>query len=563
VPLPHYAQVARAERVEREALDVALEHHRVDARAAAHRGLRPTDECVSIRAMNAPPVLFPLAADALEQKAHAHDALVVVAPSPLPRYLPTLRLPAAITAALEAALAADHGLAKGARAATVLPVADAPGGRVVLATMGTLDDDVDDVRLVAETVSAAVIRAVEAGARAPVVALATPTEERYARALDVAALAALGSQWAPLEAREAGRAGTSAEAIGVLGLDEARARYVAALEVGRYLCRDITGTEPERMAPARVAALCEQAFARTGVKVTVERDVSSYPLLAAVARASMVVERHRPCVVRLEYVPEGPVTRTVMLAAKGVTYDTGGADLKTDGAMAGMSRDKGGAGAVAGLVRTVAALGVPGVRVVGLLGLVRNSVGEESFVSDEVIRARSGVRVRIGNTDAEGRLVLADLLAALREEAAGLPDPLLFSVATLTGHVYRAFGPYIGALENAPARARNTIAALAALGEAWGEPMEWTRPRREDYAFCAARSSAEDVVSSNRLASVNTPRGHQGPYAFLDVASGLKAQPLPFVHLDIGGVAVTPPDWQFGRPTGTPIATLAAFLAGR
>src|SRR4029078_4552384 len=106
----------------------------------------------------------------------------------------------------------------------------------------------------------------------------------------------------------------------------------------------------------------------------------------------------------------------------------------TDGHMAGMSRDKGGAAAVAGLIRAVAKRSLPHVRVVGLLGLVRNSVGEESYVSDEIIRSRAGVRVRIGNTDAEGRLVLADLLAAAASLASGAPDPILFSLAPLTGH---------------------------------------------------------------------------------------------------------------------------------
>ena len=99
-------------------------------------------------------------------------------------------------------------------------------------------------------------------------------------------------------------------------------------------------------------------------------------------------------------------------------------------------------------------------------------------------------------------------------------------------------------------------------GERWGEPMERSRVRREDYAFIAARSSAEDVVSSNRLATVATPRGHQFPFAFLDVASGLRRDPRPLVHLDLAGVVVDPPDWQFGRPTGSPVATLAAYLSG-
>jgi leucyl aminopeptidase len=426
--------------------------------------------------------------------------------------------------------------------------------------MGKLTDDVDDVRAVSEATSEAIGRAVDAGARRPLLVVAAPALPRFERSIDVAALAALGSQWAPLEAREAGAAPPRAEAIGVVDLAPARAAELSAIELGRALCRDITGTEPERMAPLRAAALCREAFAHTGVRVTVEEDVSAYPLLQAVARASSVVERHRPCVVTLDHRGPGEVTRTIVLAGKGVTYDTGGADLKTDGHMAGMSRDKGGAGAVAGLVRAVAELGLPGLRVVGLLGLVRNSVGEESFVSDEILRSRAGVRVRVGNTDAEGRLVLADLLAAGRQLASDAPGALLFSVATLTGHVYRAHGPYVGVIGNRAARERHVLEALDRAGEAWGEPMEFSRPRREDYAMVAPRSSAEDVVSANRLASVNTPRGYQLPFAFLDVASGLRGSPVPLVHLDIAGVAVNPPDWQFGRPTGSPIASLVEFL---
>src|SRR5207253_3164903 len=100
------------------------------------------------------------------------------------------------------------------------------------------------------------------------------------------------------------------------------------------------------------------------------------------------------------------------------------------------------------------------VRVVGLLGLVRNSVGEESYVSDEIIKSRAGVRVRIGNTDAEGRLVLADLLAEAKGIANDAPDPLIVSIATLTGHVYRAYGPYVGSIGNAASRLRGDTLTL-------------------------------------------------------------------------------------------------------
>ncbi len=502
---------------------------------------------------------IPTLSCAVDLAASDCDALVLVAPSPI--LASAEALGAGVAEVVRNAVAADASLGR-AHAPVVLHAPGVAGDRLVLAPMGALTEDVDDVRLVAESTAQAMARAVDAGARRPLLVVRAPDLDRFHKAREVAALAALGSQWAPLEAREAKRAPAAASSVTVLGLDPARVEALSALEAGRALGRDVTGTEPERMAPMRAAELCRAAFEGSRVTVTVEDDVTGYPLLAAVARASNVVSRHRPCVVALDYTPEGPVERTLVLAGKGVTYDTGGADLKTDGHMAGMSRDKGGAGAVIGLLRAVAARRPKGVRVVGLVGLVRNSVGEEAFVSDEIITARSGVRVRIGNTDAEGRLVLADLLARGREIAADAPDPVLMSVATLTGHVYRAFGPYTGVNANAAARARGVPDALDALGELWGEPIEKARPRREDYTMVAPRSSAEDVVSANRLASVATPRGHQFPFAFLDIASGLKGKNIPFLHVDIGGTVAEGADWQFGRPTSVPVLTLAAWICG-
>lgn len=509
--------------------------------------------------LHTPPMLVAVPGQSLASHSFSDkpfDALVVVAPAPLRSHGV---LEGVIGASLGLALRADRTLDRGPRPPSVIHAPGLPGERLVLAPMASLTEDTEDVRLVAEAVAAATNRAVEAGAKAPLVWVVAPSASRFTLAREVAALAAMGSQWTSVEAREAGKATKGADMIGIVDLVETRIPLLEAIERGRTLCRDITGTEPERMVPRRIAELCTQTFSSsTGVRVEVEHDVSSYPLIAAVSRASMGVERHRPCVVKLSYEPDKP-THTIILAGKGVTYDMGGADLKTDGHMAGMSRDKGGAGAVAGLLLAAALAKLP-VRVIGLLGLVRNSVGEDAFVSDEIISARSGVRVRIGNTDAEGRLVLADLLAAAKSFTDEATPTLLVSVATLTGHVYRAFGPYAGVIGNGPAKRTGVMDRIDELGELWAEPVERSRPRREDYAFVAARSAAEDVVSSNRLASVNTPRGHQFPFAFIDIASGLRGGTLPLVHMDIGGVAVDPPDWQFGRPTGHPIATLMGLL---
>lgn len=107
----------------------------------------------------------------------------------------------------------------------------------------------------------------------------------------------------------------------------------------------------------------------------------------------------------------------MFLVGKGVTYDTGGADLKVGGIMVSMSRDKCGAAAVAGFLKVVDLLKPSRLRVVGALCLARNSIGSDCYVSDEVIRARSGQAVRISNTDAEGRMVMADVLCRVRYQA--------------------------------------------------------------------------------------------------------------------------------------------------
>jgi len=193
-------------------------------------------------------------------------------------------------------------------------------------------------------------------------------------------------------------------------------------------------------------------------------------------------------------------------------------------------------------------------------------VGAEAFVSDEIITAHSGIRVRIGNTDAEGRLVLADLLSHLREEALEAPEPELFSWATLTGHAGRAVGPYSIALDNGPARDRGTADRLGRVGDLWGDPFEISRLRREDYDFVRPRSAADDVLSSNNLPSTGTSRGHQFPMAFLAIASGLERHgrrgepPLPYTHVDVGGSFAEGGDWQHGRPTGAPVVAMAASL---
>ncbi len=476
----------------------------------------------------------------------------------------------AVDQAMERARSLDARVGKDV---VLVPADGVPGGRLILAPTGPLTREYDDVRRFEEAARAGVARARDAGAVAPL--LWVDASSAFSRAVPVAILGALNGLWAPLEAREA-RGEEAMEPVVRLGVvareGEALLRLTKAIEEGKRLARDLAGTEPERMRPEAFAAACVDAFVDTSVSVRVVEDLETliyqYPLLMGVARASLAVERHRPRVVHLEYVGKGPIRRTLLFAGKGLTYDTGGADLKVSGHMAGMSRDKGGAAAVAGLVRTLVELEPEGLRVVCALGVLRNSIGADSYVSDEIITSHAGVRVRIGNTDAEGRLVLADLLSHLRVAAEDAVNPHILSVATLTGHAGRAVGPYSILIENAPARLKGIAAELEQVGERWGDPFEISRLRREDYDFIKPRTAADDVLSCNNLPSVGTPRGHQFPAAFLTVASGLdkhssdSRQPLPFTHIDLGGSGTEGGDWQHGRPTAAPVTALSLWALG-
>lgn len=501
-------------------------------------------------------------ADALVSK--EYDALLFIGAAPLSQHTDFEPLKTALRRAEQI----DRVLSGTRAAVSCIHAPNLPGERLVLSLLDDWTSWEQDPRLLAAAAAAAIHRAIQAGARRPLLQFAIPSDSRFRRGSEVVVLGALSALWEPLELRlqreRTGRIYQLGIVTSTLDLERIR-----ALELGRIVARDICGTEPEVMTPEEMAQYCENRFRHSAVRVTTERDqgaiLRDYPLLAAVARASLPVERHHARVIRLEYTPQGPIERTLLFAGKGVVYDTGGADLKTDGSMAGMSRDKGGAAVVAGLMEVCAQRRPPGVRVVALLGAVRNSIGAHSFVTDEIIGARSGVRVRIGNTDAEGRLVLADLLAALREEAETSLSPTLFSVATLTGHAAIAYGPCTALVPNGHPRARELAEHLRQAADTLGDPMEISRPRPEDYAIIAPRTSAEDVISCNSLASSRTPRGHQFPAAFLNVASGLRAQEKsgqghPLIHADIAGATVIGGNWSTGTPTGAPILSFAEGL---
>ncbi|KAI8982061.1 hypothetical protein BDF20DRAFT_864771 [Mycotypha africana] len=472
-----------------------------------------------------------------------------------------------------------------------------PHARMLLAPTGSLYNDFDDARRFKDIAFAAGKKALKMGMKSPLVCFADePCQEtnsqwthdenlkEYQHFLEVTMLGLLESCFEPIDVRQFMKNVETFERLGFVAssknANSCSIERVAAIEAGRRISKDIGNPDPEKMSPINIAKYIEEQFKDIdNVKVTIISNIEeikkNYPLAHAVTRASLAVERHHPRFVHFEYKSpdQAKVKENLYFVGKGVTYDTGGADIKCSGHMRDMSRDKCGAAAVAGFFKTISMLSPEKVNVTGAIALVRNSVGPDMYVSDEVIVARSGKRVLVGNTDAEGRMVMTDLLCEFKERALadgnGKPS-FLFTCATLTGHAIRAYSGYGITLDNGVARQHKISKRVYDAGHIFADPFEISTLRREDLTCVHAGSSNEDLVSANDKPSTMTDRGHQYPAGFMLQAAGLekygvdsKEVSIGYTHLDIAGSAETigSEGWSLPRVTGSPVAALTgAFL---
>lgn len=182
------------------------------------------------------------------------------------------------------------------------------------------------------------------GARSPIITVG-PGFGAYgvARTTELALLGAVYKAYSPLQNREFSGAAVAEplQKLGFVVADAAAgaeiAKVVTAMDAGRRLARDITGADPERMSSTAAAVYVKEQMEGLPVQYSVEADPDTikreYPLMHAVARCSLDTERHHPRLVRLEYKGEGPITQQVFFSGKGITYDTGGADIKAGGIM--------------------------------------------------------------------------------------------------------------------------------------------------------------------------------------------------------------------------------------
>lgn len=233
-----------------------------------------------------------------------------------------------------------------------------------------------------------------------------------------------------------------------------------------WLGRDLINTPANDMGPEELEAAARALGKRHGAKVTsvVGDDLlkKNFPLIHAVGRAS-------PRAPRLIDLTWGPAEAPkVTIVGKGICFDTGGLDIKPSSGMLLMKKDMGGAANVLGLASMIMAAGLK-VRLRVLIPAVENAISGNAFRPGDVLKSRKGVTVEIGNTDAEGRLVLADALALADEEQPGL----IVDMATLTGAARVALGADLPPFYTPDDRlaADLTEAALAAADPLWRMPL--------------------------------------------------------------------------------------------
>jgi leucyl aminopeptidase len=325
------------------------------------------------------------------------------------------------------------------------------------------------------------------------------------------------------------------------GADHGRASRLAAAV---FLARDLVNTPAGDLGPEELAAaavqVAEQAGACHRTIVGDELLAENYPTIHAVGRASA-----RPP--RLVDITWGdPSAPKVTLVGKGVCFDSGGLDLKTASGMRLMKKDMAGAAIMLALAQAVMDAGL-GVRLRVLLPCVENSVSGNAMRPMDIVRTRKGLTVEIGNTDAEGRLILCDALA----EAASEKPALLVDIATLTGAARVALGPELAALfcNDEPLAASLLEAAIAEDDPMWRMPL-W-RPYRK---MLDSKIADLNNVSESPHAGAVTAALYLQAFVPADVA---------WAHLD---AMAWNPQSRPGRPEGaeaTALRALYAHLAAR
>jgi leucyl aminopeptidase len=330
-----------------------------------------------------------------------------------------------------------------------------------------------------------------------------------------------------------------------------RAGLAGALAAGQVraaatnLARDLSNEPANALHPADLAAAARKLLAGKGVTVKVKDEKAlakeGFGGIIGVGQGA----EHPPRLIELRYAPKG-ATGEVVLVGKGITFDSGGLSLKPADSMKTMKTDMSGAAAVLATMSVLAELDVT-VAVTGYLAAAENMPSGSATRPGDVLTMKNGKTVEVLNTDAEGRLVMADALAL---GAAAKPDAII-DVATLTGACAVALGNrYSGLMANDEALAAELLDAAAAAGE-----PTWRLPLPPEYR--------KDIESD--LADLKNVGDRYGGALFAGLFLQEFVEDRPWAHLDIAGPARAESDdgYLSKGSTGVTVRTLLTWLERR
>ncbi|MBD3868321.1 MAG: leucyl aminopeptidase [Acidobacteria bacterium] len=323
----------------------------------------------------------------------------------------------------------------------------------------------------------------------------------------------------------------------------------SAMAASVCLARDLVNEPPSRLNPVAMAKVAVTEGRKSGLTVKVYNRAELVKLgfksMLAVARGSKAA----PKFVHLVYKPKHRTVKTerIVLVGKGVTFDSGGLNLKPAGGMLAMKCDMGGAAAVLGAMTALRDTGCK-AEVHGLLGLVENMVNGDAYKPGDILDTYHGKTVEVGNTDAEGRLVMCDLLAYAAKK---LKPTAMVDLATLTGACMVALGVLATGLFTRHAALEKAL--LQAAGD--GGEKVWPLPMFEEYLDQLQSGPADLINIGQRWGGAITAALFLGEFLPRD---------LPWAHLDIAGPAFcekATAETPLGG-TGAGVRTIVRWLEG-
>ena len=434
-------------------------------------------------------------------------------------------------------------------AVTHLHVADGFGAsRIVLAGVGGRKDS--GAEMVRRAAAAGLRRARDLGARTvalEVLGDRLPLRERAHAAVEGAILGTYVFDRYKREKNE-----KIVETLRVMSPDGKQTREVSEgarrgeiFAQSTWLARDLINAPANDVHPTHVADVAKQV-ARDGklkVKILEREDCAKLGMGAFLGVAQGSPEQP-PKFIHLTYTPGGKPAKRVAIIGKGITFDSGGLDLKSADGMARMKNDMSGAAAVLGIMQALPKLGAK-VEVHGFIAATENMPSGTAFRPGDILRAMNGTTIEIGNTDAEGRLTLADALCY----AAKFVEPQeMIDMATLTGACVVALGPLCSGLMASDQRLADRLLAAARTA---GERV-WQLPLIDEYK----EQFKSDVADLNNTGGRNGGAITAG--LFLKEFSG----GIPWAHFDIAGPAFIDKDSPLGPKgaTGVAVRTILTYL---